>query len=357
MSTQLNKLATPFASIRQLPFDEYVKRFTAGITRIHIHDTYYEQTDFAPGIWDFFEGTQTTDKYNNSLIDHNNIPAVYKHLSLDTPGKPAQVLAMTHNDVDLTPEQKKQKERVWDKLLDVGMDDEEWFASFPDITYRINSLGLRTDLEVDDLVPNEFIPVFGCSHTFGLGMPAENLWHNKLSESLPIFNVGICGSGIMDVYLLLTQLYNEKPFNKAYAVIPHNERMSQVSKKGIIEGGAHAQASAFLNEFKGVDDGYPLQTQNMILIVVQEALENFCKANNIELVMYSNFTVGGQLDYHKWGLLCPPIFRPAKAIIPKLETVNPKKHTKEQILDSVARDKIHYGHNWHRKIAEILQCR
>jgi hypothetical protein len=129
MSTQLNKLATPFASIRQLPFDEYVKRFTAGITRIHIHDTYYEQTDFAPGIWDFFEGTQTTDKYNNSLIDHNNIPAVYKHLSLDTPGKPAQVLAMTHNDVDLTPEQKKQKERVWDKLLDVGMDDEEWFAS------------------------------------------------------------------------------------------------------------------------------------------------------------------------------------------------------------------------------------
>ena len=48
------------------------------------------------------------------------------------------------------------------------MSEEEWWSTYDKgnpITYNINSLGLRSDLEFEDLVPNEFILCLVVAHT------------------------------------------------------------------------------------------------------------------------------------------------------------------------------------------------
>ena len=68
-------------------------------------------------------------------------------------GKPTKYGWMVHH-----PENLKLS-----RFTDIGMSLEDWWSKYDEgnpITYNINSLGLRSNLEFEDLVPNEFIPVF-----------------------------------------------------------------------------------------------------------------------------------------------------------------------------------------------------
>ena len=321
------KLLTPFLEKRRMDFPDFVKAFTAGITRMHIGDYIYKEEDFVPASWQF---------YKDDLIGHRDysihledLPKQYKHLSLDTPfttKKWLEAFSDVRDEVK-EPNNVKIRDRVVRNFTDIGMSEEEWWSTYDKgnpITYNINSLGLRSDLEFEDLVPNEFIPVFGCSQHKGVGTAEKDIWWNKIGENLPIFNCGLSASGPMEVYLLLRQLYEQKPFEKTYVCVPHSERTAHISNKRIIEGGVHYQ-QVFLKEFEHIHTAINMETKNMYTSITVSAIEDFCKAHDIELKMYAKNTFQGIKDFINWDIIAPPLTKMYIIILGKeLQIVDPK---------------------------------
>jgi len=350
------RLLTPFTEKRRMDFPDFVKAFTAGITRMHIGDYLYKEEDFLPASWEFYKDESIGNR--DYLIHLEDLPKQYKNLSLDTPHATKKWLkAFSDKNIDEDPNNRTIRDRVVSRFTDIGMSLEDWWSKYDEgnpITYNINSLGLRSNLEFEDLVPNEFIPVFGCSQTFGVGTAEKDIWWNKLGENLPIFNCGLSASGPMEVYLLLRQLYEQKPFEKTYICVPHSERTAHVSNKRIIEGGVHYQ-QVFLKEFEHINTAINMETKHMYTSITISAIEDFCKANDIELKMYAKNTFQGVKDFMNWDIIAPPLTRMYIPVLGKdLQVVDPEQHTPEQIKNACARDLIHYGKNWHDKIADYM---
>tara|TARA_Y100000287_G_scaffold112104_1_gene89935 strand:- start:249 stop:1148 length:900 start_codon:yes stop_codon:yes gene_type:complete len=63
-----------------------------------------------------------------------------------------------------------------------------------DVVYNLNNLQFRTkpleQIEKVDLL------VLGCSHTFGVGLPQEHIWHHQLADELKISHDAICNLGV-----------------------------------------------------------------------------------------------------------------------------------------------------------------
>lgn len=352
----LDKLVSPFSDKRKLDFTSFVKGITAGITRMGIHNYVYTDDDYTEEAKTFYKDVLIGNP--EYLINLDQLPKIYKYLSLDTPQFGVKYLG-AFADTEIKPEDRENnriKERRLRKHTNVGMDLDEWFEKYDpndEISYVMNSCGLRTTLEFEDLVENEFIPIFGCSHTQGLGTAEKYLWYNHLGENLPLFNCAVASAGPMEVFLLLRQLYEQKPFNKAYVCIPHAERIVHVSNRRIIEGGVHYQ-QAFLKEFANINEAINNETKNIYADITVSAIENFCKVHDIELKMYAKHSVIAMRDFIKWDILAPPVLDYYRAIMPELQIVDPKKHTPEQIMDATARDMIHYGRNWQRCITNYM---
>ena len=49
------RLLTPFTEKRRMDFPDFVKAFTAGITRMHIGNYFYSKEDFFPASWEFYK--------------------------------------------------------------------------------------------------------------------------------------------------------------------------------------------------------------------------------------------------------------------------------------------------------------
>jgi hypothetical protein len=348
-------LEPSWAGKRRLGFSDFVKNFTIGITRMHLGDSVYTQEDFTKESWEFYNDDLIgNDEY---LLDLNQLPKTFKFLSLDTPQSTKKWLeAFTQKDINADPMNKRIRDGVITKLTDVGMSYDEWWETYDadsPIEYNINSIGLISNLEFENLKENEFIPVFGCSHTQGLGSSEENLWFNHLGENLPIFNCGLSSSGPMEVFLLLRQLYEQKPFEKVYVCLPHAERIAQLSNKHIIEGGVHYQ-QIFLKQFSKISELVNAETKDMYTSITIDAIQLYCEANNIELKMYAKGTFQGVKDFVEWDIVAPPLTKMYKNVYKDLQIANPKQHSHEEIKNATARDMIHYGRNWHEKMAEYM---
>lgn len=93
--------------------------------------------------------------------------------------------------------------------------------------YKINHLGFR-----NTEIPKETdIAVFGCSFTFGLGLPIDMLWHTLLANRLnsKVANYGIPGASaktIADIALIISR---HTKINKAIFLLPTYSRM-QIAK-------------------------------------------------------------------------------------------------------------------------------
>lgn len=63
-----------------------------------------------------------------------------------------------------------------------------------EITYKINQQGFRSA----EFTPEDALVCFGCSYTYGVGLPEEQTWPHMLSKhyNIPAFNLGIPGHGL-----------------------------------------------------------------------------------------------------------------------------------------------------------------
>jgi hypothetical protein len=80
----------------------------------------------------------------------------------------------------------------------------EW--PHPHFGYTMHNLGFR----FSELPEEVDIAVFGCSFTFGLGLPEDKLWHSIVSKNLGMtcVNFGLAGSSvqtIIDVFLIVSK--------------------------------------------------------------------------------------------------------------------------------------------------------
>lgn len=93
--------------------------------------------------------------------------------------------------------------------------EKKWIWNNILIEYKINSLGYRMK-EFDEIDWSNYMAVFGCSHTFGTGMPLNDLFSTKISKNLKldIVNAGIPGGSNNAMLINLYKLLKNKPFPK-----------------------------------------------------------------------------------------------------------------------------------------------
>jgi hypothetical protein len=84
------------------------------------------------------------------------------------------------------------EEKFYENRKKFGVD---WYYYNKDIDYTYNSWGYRTK-EFSEL-NDDYILVFGCSFTEGIGLDYDDIWASKLGKklNLDVFNLGIGGSG------------------------------------------------------------------------------------------------------------------------------------------------------------------
>jgi hypothetical protein len=68
-------------------------------------------------------------------------------------------------------------------------------VNYEDVSYHFNNYGHRSQLDPTTLISNEYILIVGCSHTMGVGILESDIYFNKLNLTLPIYNLGLSGSG------------------------------------------------------------------------------------------------------------------------------------------------------------------
>lgn len=76
-----------------------------------------------------------------------------------------------------------------------------------DVLYEINEYGYRTSKETNDFFNENLVACFGCSNTFGYGLPWSETWSTKLNDKLGVDwcvkNYGICGASMDTISRLI----------------------------------------------------------------------------------------------------------------------------------------------------------
>ena len=139
---------------------------------------------------------------------------------------------------------------------------EEWYEQYLAISYNLNKEGMRNNYSLDELEDNKFVPTFGDSNTFGMGLPVEDLWYNKLELNMPIYNSAVISGLLLDVYILLTSAYNPKVQTGVCCNIPFRT-MNGISDNGLNEGLSNGQ-HYFLKQFENIPQ-IPIKIQDSFI--------------------------------------------------------------------------------------------
>jgi len=108
-----------------------------------------------------------------------------------------------------------------------GLDEEKYADKFEKFNYKINQYGFREE----NLSNQTDAGAFGCSYTFGQGLPYHALWHQIIAQhkNKRIMNFGVPGSSIqsiIDIFCIVTQ---HVKMNYAFILLPSYNRF-QIAK-------------------------------------------------------------------------------------------------------------------------------
>ena len=98
-----------------------------------------------------------------------------------------------------------------------------------DVIYNVNELGYRTNNPISGM--KNAVGVFGCSFTFGVGVPDENLCTTILERYMgqPVYNFGIPGGGIQKLTKSFTSINSLYKLKTAVFIIPSFYRYEFIS--------------------------------------------------------------------------------------------------------------------------------
>ncbi len=170
--------------------------------------------------------------------------------------------------------------------------------------YSLNSQGFRSD-EFTTEHDGKHILFAGCSHTFGQGVPLEDLWAKKVYDAISqnektsgFFNVSFIGATYIQIVMQLFRYFKKYGDPDVIFVnLPDAYReFSLALRYQFLKGGA--------NEITVSDSGWQehLNTDyiNIISIMQFKYLEQYCKDHNIKLYLFST-TANPNEDKRDWG--------------------------------------------------------
>jgi hypothetical protein len=228
------------------------------------------------------------------------------------------------------------------------IDDMKYADTWHEFGYEVHHLGFRfTELpkEVD-------IAVFGCSFTFGIGLPQEMLWHSLLQKKAINFGLpGASAKTALDLFLIVSKHIKIK---QAIILLPSLDRMqiaknnpntNEVAHLSIIAGYQSKVAEHYSIDGTAIYKAVPDEERHKIFVEQTYLSEYVAKHRDIELY-YSSW------DSATYQVIRDMNFTHAK-VLPEWISESP-----ELIKSDLARDKLHPGpkHHqiWANKIKDLL---
>ncbi len=97
-----------------------------------------------------------------------------------------------------------------------------------DVLYTVSDLGFRLDNPLDFITKG--VSVFGCSITYGIGIPTEKTFCGQLQKliELPVYNFGVPGAGIQKITKAFIALNNQFKLKTAIFVLPSMHRFELI---------------------------------------------------------------------------------------------------------------------------------
>lgn len=157
---------------------------------------------------------------------------------------------------------------------------EQHYYTNTSIIYNINKHRHRNNLNPDPI--HDYNLYLGCSHTFGVGLPAGAIWHKHLDEIFenPGYNAGIAGGSASSCYRNLIGLHKKgMRIKRVFMLTPTYQRVEMFDKKWTPVAWWSYHHKAIKKTL--LSDNYLLLEQQKSV----DAVKGFCLANNIEHVI------------------------------------------------------------------------
>lgn len=217
--------------------------------------------------------------------------------------------------------------------------------------YDINHLGFR----FKELPTEVDIAVFGCSFTFGIGLPEKYLWHHILSDILNLksLNFGVPGTSAItaiELFLIVSKHINIK---KAIFLMPSHNRL-QIAKRHPITNEVNyipvmATHNSNMCEFYGIDG-----RELFRYLPEEELLKQF--KNIIYTAEYVSRDRNIETYYSSWDQNTYELLKNMDLYGKLLP--NWKSESMEQANSDLARDRLHPGplhhQNWANQIKDYI---
>lgn len=228
-----------------------------------------------------------------------------------------------------------------------------------DVDYSINILGYRETKPVQQMYNSA--GVWGCSYTFGVGVPAESIYSNILEKKLntPVYNFGIPGGGIQKITRSFLVNNNYFKFKTAFFVLPSMYRFEFLSFNNYDT--ADEIPSENVSSFDLIPNWMPkhnkvLTRKGKLFYEAHDEAFFLMEFNrNLELIRQNAEINGTKVYFTTWCGHAYSIF--PKYGITELELVDFVENNENIIDGSIkdfARDGFHPGMRSHQATADVL---
>jgi hypothetical protein len=234
-------------------------------------------------------------------------------------------------------------------IIDYFTTDEVKYAElWPDhFQYHIHELGFR----FKELPKEVDIAVFGCSFTFGIGLPEEMLWHHFLGQKTnsTILNFGLPGASVLTTTEIFNIASNHVKFKKAIFLLPSHNRLQIAKKHPTLDEVNYISIIASYNSsmcnFYGIDDQLIFKA-----LPEEELLKQF--RNSLYIADYFAHLKNIKTYYSSWDAVT---YQFLKSMNLK-GTVLPdwRSESGEQAERDLARDRKHPGVEHHSMFADKI---
>lgn len=228
-----------------------------------------------------------------------------------------------------------------------------------DVEYSMNSFGYRGECPVEEM--HNSTGVWGCSYTFGVGVPTQDTYANLLADKIktPIHNFGIPGAGIQKITRSFVTNNNFFKFKTAFFVLPSLYRFEYLSLNSYDT--SEEIPSDSISTFDLIPNWMPSHNKElarkgeMFYELFDDAFFLTELIKNLELIKQNAEINGTEVYFATWCNSTSDLF--TKYNILDLKIIQFIESNQELMgipTNDFARDGFHPGLRSHKATAEIL---
>ena len=237
-------------------------------------------------------------------------------------------------------EEKESRDAIEKGLTNINLED---------VKYDLSQLGYRISNPLEEI--KDSTGVFGCSYTFGVGMPNEKTYSMLLQDKLkkPVYNFGIPGGNIQKIAKAFCSINNFYRLDTAIFVLPSLYRYEFVREEG----------DYFYQE--DLIPNYPPYNSPEVYKMLYEEFDDITFFNeyikNINLIKYNAKARGTKIYMTTWCKVTLDLVKRYNLNLFNVEQVRfveSEESTAGLKIADFARDGYHPGIRSHALTADLL---